>query len=164
MLCEPQRVPPRKCVSRSRVIAGMILLISVCSSRTNRESGAPPNGGCPCRSTPSLSCARLSSKLKRCLTRCHRPAKALADRAPRRLPNSVPGCTPRCAPLLSAPYFSLDTFGGKLLETENSRCALSCRWMRGLLRREEPHAEHTPSEDQTGSSHSGRHQTIRSVA
>src|SRR5215510_14719321 len=121
----------------------MILSISAYSSRTNRGSGALPNGGCPCRSTPLLSCATLSSKPRRCSTLCHLRAKAPANRVPRRLLSNVRGCTPRCAPPLSASYFSLDTFGGKLLETENSRCALSCRWLRGLLRREEPHAEHT---------------------
>src|SRR5919109_386050 len=141
----------------------MILSISASSSRTSRESGAPPSEGCPCQSTLSPSCARLSSKPKRCLTLCRRPAKAPADRAPRRPPNSLPGCTPRAAPPLSGADFSLDTLGGKLLETGNSRCALSCRCTRSQPRRGVPHVEHTLPADPTGSDHSGRHQVICSV-
>jgi hypothetical protein len=95
---------------------------------------------------------------------CHLLAKALADRAPRRLPSSAPGCPHRCALPLSASYFSLDTFGGKLLETENSRGILPYGRMRRQPRSEGPHAEHMPPEYQTGSDHCGRHRAICYVA
>src|SRR5262245_52909655 len=97
----------------------MILSTSACSSRTNRESGALLNGECLYQSTLLLSCAKPSSRLKKCLTPCHQLARPPADRAPRRLLSNAPEGTPRCAPLLSAPYFSLDTSGGKLLETKH---------------------------------------------